>query len=729
METPVAFYSHLRTLHQDGIIWKAKKLWNGAQDPDEQATAMDQLVTTMLSIRNEVKRTSYIDMCQAELGIKKRLLAKQVKDETDRRAKELANKKAKAQIEGKIAANEVSGLPDEFQGNLFDALKYGIYEHNGVYYSRAARGADVAISNFTMKVHYHIQTADDHAFRMLSIKNVYGFEKMILINTDDLVSIGSFKKVIARFGDFIFKGGDSDLSRLQEYLQRDEKRTVFIKTLGYNKRGKFYSFANGIIPPAETSHLIPVDKYGIVFYNEKNYVIPALSEMYIEKDELYANEKKFIYTAPLPEFGWHEWCGLFTRSYGNKGQAAILFYLGSLFRDIIMKEVGRYPLLNLFGPPGSGKGEVATSLMALFGEPQDQIMLGGASTVVGFMRKFAQFCNSIVWLDEYKNNLAQKVIESIKNLYDGKGYERGKMTNDFTTESTPIFSSCILSGQDMPTIEPALFMRCIMLAFQEGKFSADQRKAFTELKKKQHNGLSYITGSLVNYRNLVEEKFKEKYSQIFSIIMKEVDNPEIEDRMFSNVASLLAMYDIFHDILKFPFTYSEVKKWLLENMRNQHLILAGNNDLAKFWGIMESLFHQDVIIEGKDFHLQDGNLYLSLEQVHGYYLKEMIQRRDNNYLSKGTLEHYFKINTTSFIKHDKKRFPDGSNKQAWIFKYNKLGIDLIKIKTEGLTDDQKQLKLNEKYREMGVNDKVEEMPEVPGGIWKPLPGENFDSPM
>ena len=60
---------------------------------------------------------------------------------------------------------------------------------------------------------------------------------------------------------------------------------------------------------------------------------------------------------------------------------------------------------------------------------------------------------------------------------------------------------------------------------------------------------------------------------------------------------------------------------------------------------------------------------------------------------------------------------------------DKLGIDLIKIKTEGLTDDQKQQRLNEKYREMGVTDKVEELPEVPGGIWKPMPGENFDSPM
>jgi len=688
---------------------------------------MEQLVATILAIRNPVKQTSYIDLVQKELAIKQRLLAKQVKAETQRLEKEQANKKAKAQLEGKIAANDVNGLPDEFQGNLFDALKYGIYEHQGVYFSRAAKGADYAVSNFTMKVHYHIQTGDDHAYRMVSIKNVYGFEKMIMMNTDDLVSIGSFKKVIARQGDFIFKGGDSDLARLQEYLQRDEKRTHFVKSLGYNKRGQFYAFANGIMPVGDNAELVPVDKYGIVFHDDKNYVIPALSEMYAEKDELYANEKKFIYTPPLPGFGWNEWCKLFTTAYGQKGQAAILFYLGSLFRDIIMKEAKRYPMLNLFGPPGAGKGEVATSLMALFGEPQDQIMLGGASTVVGFMRKFAQFSNSIVWLDEYKNNLPQKFIESLKNLYDGKGYERGKMTNDFTTESTPIYSSCILSGQDMPTIEPALFMRCIMLAFQEGKFTPEQRKAFPELKERERNGLSYITASLVHYRNRVEENFKTSQNLIFKGLIKEVDNPEVEDRMIHNISMLLAMYDIFKDLLNFPFSYKEVKTWLVNNMLEQHHILAGNNDLAKFWGIIESLFHQDVIIDGKDFHLQDGNLYLSLEQVHGHYQKEMIQRRDNNYLAKGTLEHYFRINTTTFIKHDKKRFPDGSNKQAWVFKYNKLGIDLIKLNQPGLTEDQKIVQLNAKYKEMGVEDKIEEVTEEQKRSWQPVP--DFNSPM
>lgn len=721
------FRDHLRSLHQDAIQWKANRLWNQANDPDEQATAMEQLAAMMVAIPNETKRTTYVDMLERTLKIKQRLLKKEVKTEIDRRAKQMADKKAKAKLAGKIANAEDEGLPSDFKGDIYDALKYGIYEHEGVYFTRGNRGGDYPVTNFTMKILYHIQTADDLAYRMISIKNLYGFEKMLMLNTDDFVSVGSFKKCIARNGDFIFKGGDADLSRLQEMLQKDEVRTVFVKTLGYNKRGQFYAFANGIIPTVGDKELIPVDKYGIVKFNDKNFVIPALSEMYADKDEIYKTEKKFIYTKPQPNFGCLEWCQLYCRAYGEKGRASILFYVGALFGDIIVKHVQRFPILNLFGPPGSGKGEMANSLMAMFGEPQDQIMLGGQSTAVGFMRKFAQLSNAIVFLDEYKNNLKQNFIESLKNIYDRKGYERGKMTNDFSTESTPIYSSCILAGQDMPTIEPALFMRCIMLAFNEGKFSVDQRAAFSELKSREQQGLSYITAQLVGYRSLVEEKFKDRQAIIFKEVMKEAANPEIEDRMILNVSILLAIYDIFRDVLAWPFTYKEVKTWMIENMIHQHLILSSNNDLAKFWGIIESLFHQGTVMEGRDFILQDGYLYLSLERTHGYYIKEMIARRDNNQLSKGTIEHYFGVNTESFIEKTRKRFPDGTNVNAWKFRYNKLGIDLIKISNQAYTEDQKNAELNKKYMEMGVE-------HDPGAIvapeigFRPVVSESDNSP-
>lgn len=683
--TKISFPAFVREKHKDAVIWKANELWATATDPDLQAAVIDELTETLAAINNEAKRTGYVELLQKDLKIKSQVLKKSVNTELQRRKADQEAKNAKAKLEAVYQNNEDAGLPTDFKGNIHDALKYGIYEHEGVYYTRGSRGGgDFPISNFTMKILYHIQTGDDHAYRMISIENVYGFYKMIMMNTDDFVSIGSFKKVIARQGDFIFKGADSDLSRLQEFLQKDEKRTIFIKSLGWNKRGSFYAFANGVVVPNEGEvKFVDVDKYGILTLNDKNYVIPALSEMYIDKDEMYTNEKKFVFKKAPMDF--NEWASLFIKAYGEKGKVAILFYIGCLFRDIIMKQIQRYPLLNLFGPPGAGKGQIAESLMAMFGEPQDQIMLGGASTVVGFMRKFAQFSNALVWLDEYKNNLPVKFIESFKNLYDGKGYERGKMTNDFSTESTPILSSCILSGQDMPTQEAALFMRCIMLTFREGKFTQEQRDAFQKLKDVEKNGLSEITASLLHYRGRVEDNFKEKQSKIFQALFKEIANPNVDDRMILNISILLTLMDIFQSALQFPFTYDQVKKFMIENMMAQHSILAGNNDVAKFWEIVQGLYFKDEIKEGREFIVKDSHLYIRLQQVHPAYQKHCIQIQDKNHLSKTTLEHYFSIDSNVFIDVKKQRFPDGTNTSSFVFNYEKLceryGIDFSRRKS------------------------------------------------
>lgn len=636
-------------------------------------------------------------------------LRKRVNAISRQRADEKQNKKMQAEFEKGIRSADDAGLPEDFEGSMkdvYDALKYGIYVHEKVYYSRGGSKGDYRISNFTMRIIYHIPTNDETSFRLIAVKHCNGFEVVININTDDFVSVGSFKKILARRGDFVFMGGDADLCRLQEFLQKDETSAQRIDVLGWNKAYNFWAWSNGltVVNRDNTVDFLPVDDHGIVEHAGKRYFIPACSSMYSHKDGMYVNEKKFVYCPPIEGFGFAEWADVMYKAYGKKSIAAILWYIASLFRDVVMKKVRRLPLLNLFGPPGAGKGELYDSLMHLFGYKQDQIMLGGASTVVGFMRKFAQFYNAVVGLDEYKNNLPQKIIESLKNLYDGIGYERGKMTNDFSTESTPVNGSCVLMGQDMPTIEPALFMRCIMLAFQEGKFTDLQRVNYKKLKDDyEPNGLSYITAQLLQLRPQFEANFKDEYGIIFKSLIKDVANPEVDDRMVMNIGILLTAMHITAKVLKFPFTYKEAKDWLIDNMMNQHTVLAGNNDVAKFWGVIESLFYRDQVIEERDFKLDDGYLYIRIQQVHPLYQKEMLERRDMNFLAKPTLEHYLTLDTNVFCGKEKKQFKDGSYTGCFKFKYSKLGIDLIRIKKEQYeTLEQYNYKVNSKYREMGI---------------------------
>ena len=126
---------------------------------------------------------------------------------------------------------------------------------------------------------------------------------------------------------------------------------------------------------------------------------------------------------------------------------------------------------------------MANSLMALFGTPQDPLMLGGASTVVGFMRKLGQFSNAITWLDEYKNDIGEKKIESLKNIWDRVGYERGTKDQTNKTQTTPVTSSAIISGQEMPNVEPALFSRTVLCEFRASQRSQQEVNDFNTLRR------------------------------------------------------------------------------------------------------------------------------------------------------------------------------------------------------------------------------------------------------
>ncbi|TXI14316.1 MAG: hypothetical protein E6Q66_06770 [Pedobacter sp.] len=583
--------------------------------------------------------------------------------------------------------------------NVQDYLKFGIWESGGSYWSLDTKGRKLNISNFKMCILHHVSTSDQEAYRIVEIENIHGHSKCIRMNTDDFISAASFKKVIARQGNFIFFGNEVDLCRLQDKLQREERPTKLINQLGWHKKGQFYVFANGIFDTIQCQFL-PTDKHGIVTHlfknNEEeqtqNFFIPALAEMFADKEDLFVNYKKFIYQPSVVSF--QTWAEQYVRVYGIAGQLALVFYIMAVFSDIIYRDMGkRFPLLFVYGKRGSGKGALIGSLMRLFGESQEQIMLGGASTVVGFMRKMAQFVNGLVWLDEYKNNLNSRVIESLKNLFDRKGYERGKKDNTFGTESTPVDSAVIVSGQEMPTIENAFFSRCIMLSLKETSFTENQREEFKKLQMMETRGLSGITVELLNYRDLFDQQFRHVFETEQKWLIREVNKKQIDDRLLMNYSSLIATATLMQTHIKLPFEITSFKEQAKNHLITQFAILEGSDDGSKFWDVVEHLFNSYKLVEDRHFVLKDGYLYLRVQDIYHDYAKTLQERKDPNMLDKATLEKYLESDTKSFVARVRQFF-GGKQNRCFQFKYSALNIDLIRNENERL--------LKAKYEEMGV---------------------------
>lgn len=565
--------------------------------------------------------------------------------------------------------------PDDFK-------KFGLWEYSGRYYAQDFKDKSKPISNFLMRVLYHVRTGDDKSYRLIEILNVYKHKAVIKVDTDDFISNNGFKKTVARAGNFVWKGTESQLANLQEKLQHDEIPTEFVRTLGWHDKAGAYMWANGMYD-IQNKVFLHVDEYGIIRHNDINYFIPALSSMFEGKEAMYLNEKAFVYeySGITPD----EWLNQFIDVFGENGQIGFVFNVACLFRDVVFDGMRkRFPILNGYGKRGSGKGTLIERLMKLYGKGQVQVMLGGSSTAVGFMRKFAQFKNSLVWLDEYKNNLKTKVIESLKNLYDGVGYERGKMTNDFDTESTPILSGCILSGQEMPTIEPALYSRVIMLTFRETTRTEKQKQKFLELINMEKKGISHITCQLLGMRESFVNEYRQVHDESVVVLSKAVNNEDIDERFIQSYAFLLATQKLIrkHEIVKLPFTEENFIETLTTNLVNQFMIMQGSDDVSKFWEVVEQMAHMQpvpLIKEGTHYMLKDGILWIRMQLISGLYEKEMRSKGDANVLSKSTLDQYLTSDAQRFFARDRKQFSDGSCSHCIGFKYTQLGIDLIKI--------------------------------------------------
>jgi hypothetical protein len=89
--------------------------------------------------------------------------------------------------------------------------------------------------------------------------------------------------------------------------------------------------------------------------------------------------------------------------------------------------------------------------------------------------------DAIMHLDEYKNDIDVEKIELLKGLWDCQG--RSKL--DIETrkrEQSKVLSGVIVSGQEKPTVDIALYSRQCVLPFHKDTHTVEEKENFRVLK-------------------------------------------------------------------------------------------------------------------------------------------------------------------------------------------------------------------------------------------------------
>lgn len=529
-------------------------------------------------------------------------------------------------------------------------------------------------SNFIMRILFHINRGKQNK-RVIEIQNIKGRKVTTDIETNQLASFQKFRELTEGSGNFTFEGSAIDLMKIKNKLFEQERPSQQIDMLGWNKKGKFFAFSNGLY----NSQFHPVDEHGIVTLHEHNYFIPY----HPGTDEHQSvNEKLFGYKPGTVSF--ETWAESYCAAFGDAGRVALLFGIATLFSDHIFAVRRNFPMLFLYGEGGSGKSRVGTYLQYLWGEPQPPLKLSDrANTDKARIRKMAQYINAMALFEEFINELEMNIIKTITGIYDRFGYERSNLNSMYGTETVPINSTAFITGNSYPNDDP-LMQRIILIDYNANVRDEKTVANYNKLTQINREGITHLTGWLLQLRPYFLEHYEREFDIHFASFKKLCADQKIlvPDRMCENYAMIITTYEVLvRATIKLPFTLDELKKFMLSTIKAQ----ADKRDVGsvtqRFWDIVQQLASEGAIRFEKEFKFNGDRLSIRWTEIHGMYMEKHQRLYRSPGLGKSTMLQKLS-DSGAMITGNKERFGDGTTTKvchSYQFEYNKLGIDLMSV--------------------------------------------------
>lgn len=558
----------------------------------------------------------------------------------------------------------------------FDKPK--INERDGVFWKWVNKKEE-RLSNFTFTCLYQIYHPQNGASRVIKAKNIDGIEAIFEISVKEMGSNQSFQIKLEEAGPFFWKGTQADLGEVKEVKCRHVPFARSISTMGYDPETQAYVFANGAW---KEGLLHPPDQFGVIRLGNIFLHVPGQGDWGMTQQFDYQHISKFQYIEAPLELA--DWVKQVFHVYQMNGHYGICFWMSCVFRDLIFTRVNFFPLLFTFGKKGSGKSKFMLLFQLLFGKPQDKMNLGNPSTMKGKLRRFGQFRNAMLAVDEYKNSLPANILEMLKAVYDGDGYERAVKSYDNRTQVSSIFTGLMISGQEMPTGEEALLTRVILLSSFVSEWSESEIEAFESLHKKSKVGISGFTANLWDFRSLVEQHYDSYFEAIgrdLRQLLSEQQNPPIvPDRLIVNYASILSILVLLIEKASFPYPVSrqEMLNDAVIRIIDQAGLVESNDSVQDFWRIIPSLIYEGTLKESILYRIdpQEDILYIRYNEVFNLFVEKWRRLHGSTPVSLSTLRKYLE-NSTAYLGTKATRLgPGHSPKRCMSFTYSTLEIDL-----------------------------------------------------
>lgn len=500
-----------------------------------------------------------------------------------------------------------------------DIERYGLFQSDNRIYMQMGEAPPYTfrkLSNFSIEIIQHMQD-EKFPMKLLRIKNVHGKEKIFDTLSDNINSPMQFQNVLAGHGNFFWKGGRNDHLKLLELLFDKMGDGEKIDVLGWHRKG-FWVLNNKVLFPDGAAK--DVDENGVfkVYDGKKEtcYYVPSANALYLNNPYKYDSQKKVVYKGNA-SLTFLQYTSMMHKVHREHAITGILFTVASIFQDIVVQNLGNFPIVFLYGPPSTGKDQMIECCQSFFGNPQTAINLeGGASTAKAQIREFAQFSNMIGHLSEYKKG-DSKLDGILKGMWDRRGYKRGTIDSHVSSESIPVLSSVYLTGNDYPDND-ALITRIIAEEMTVQDFTPEQIKNYDSLKEMYQSGVSHLLPELIKHREEYATQFREKHKAVSKELKANMKMMNASARMISNLAVLGATYEVLKDQVTFPFAWKDIVAHLENVVERQLRKLNSSGSFSKFWDLFLALTRapQFPLRNNMDFAVRDDRLYFNMRNTY-----------------------------------------------------------------------------------------------------------------
>lgn len=558
-----------------------------------------------------------------------------------------------------------------------DAVNYGLFIYNQRIYSgfdskeQNAKGQNLIgfnpISNFGIEVMSHMNDENDSK-RLVQINNIKNQEVTFEIQSNSFTTYNAFQVMVESFGNYYIDASSSDFKRLKKYLMDNMRQGTMIMILGH-QTGGYWCFNNGVI---EDGRYRSYDENGCIEINGKLVYVPSANSLYKENDHKFINQKRCNYI--MSGISFEDWAFQMKIVHRNHGMLGISFLISAVFTDYLFKTHGFFPLLFIYGEASTGKTMMVQSLQSLFGSPQPSMsILSDADSPKARIRKFAEFRNMLVFLEEYRASVDSKINEWLKSIYNRIPYGRATRDYSFHTDNVPFNSSVAITGNDFPS-DDALITRCIVDEMHKSSFDEFERKEFDTLVKMLDKGVSGCLSEILNLRPYFKDNYKKNYpitrksvAEAFSL--KGIHN----SRAIENNAVILNSIITLENKIRLPYTSKQLLDYMVTCATRQESRRFNESEITRFWDIVLYAIRNQSI--SKDIHYkiertEANHIYIVFKIVYLEYAKNIKTIYNEKALPKNTLTGKLKI-YPAFVANKTVRI--GSNVvKAWVFNLDKM---------------------------------------------------------